>query len=82
MKSLLPPRKKDWQKGTWQVGLFIRTPDGAQVVSVWDAPVQVKESALALLNERFPEIKKLEAGQLSAKEAKKISKTYEKAQKR
>jgi hypothetical protein len=49
---------------------------------VWDAPVQVKESALALLNERFPEIKKLEAGQLSAKEAKKISKTYEKAQKR
>lgn len=55
MTHILPPRKKDWKKGNWQIGLFIRTPDGSQVASVWDdASESVKKAALSLLNERFP----------------------------
>jgi hypothetical protein len=96
--NILPPRKKDWKKGNWQVGLFIRTPDGSQVASVWDeAPEPVKIAALALLNERFPEAKALVrtlAGEplapgaapakvvLSDKDAKKIRKRFEKGRKR
>jgi hypothetical protein len=58
--SSLPPRKKNWRPGTWQIGLFVRTPDGSQVVSVWDdAPEVVKDAALKLLLERFPDVKEL-----------------------
>lgn len=59
-RSGLPPRKKDWKPGTYQVGLFIRMPDNAQVVSVWDlAPDVVRELAMKMLLERFPEVTKM-----------------------
>lgn len=49
--SVFPPRKRDWKKGKWQIGLFLRSPDGATVEMVNDNPgkKQVK-AALAALN--------------------------------
>lgn len=49
---LMPPRKKDWKKGTFQVGVFVRTPDGGTVEAIWDeAPEPIKQSALELIAE-------------------------------
>jgi hypothetical protein len=33
---LLPPRKRDWKKGTAQIGIFLRTKDGGVVQAVRD----------------------------------------------
>ncbi len=59
MSSILPP-KKNWKEGNWQIGLSIRLPDSSIVESVWDdAPKHVREKAVQLLLERFPEAKKI-----------------------
>lgn len=34
--GILPPRKRDWKRGTPQVGVFIRTADGDQIHWVHD----------------------------------------------
>lgn len=47
---VLPPRKKDWKPGSYQLGLFVRFPDGDVVeISSFDSKVDEAESALALL---------------------------------
>jgi hypothetical protein len=49
-KSLLPPKKKDWCPGKFQIGIFIRTPKGTSVEFVWDdAPKAVSDVVLDLL---------------------------------
>jgi len=53
--KLNPPRKKDWKPGTFQVGLFIRTPEGATIEGVWDnADRRAQEAAFALLSDKVP----------------------------
>lgn len=34
--NLLPPRKRDWEKGVPQVGAFLRAKDGASIQFVRD----------------------------------------------
>lgn len=48
--SINPPKKRDWTKGKYQVGLFIRFPDGV-VVELTCRHIDAKErdGALALL---------------------------------
>lgn len=51
--SILPPRKRDWKPGTWQLGGFIRTPQGATIA--WtrnDAPEHDCETMRALTDSR------------------------------
>ena len=36
VRSMLPPKKRDWIPGTPQIGLYIRFPDGAQIELVVD----------------------------------------------
>lgn len=51
-RSMLPPRKRDWKPGTHQIGVFIRTPDGATLEMVTMNPAtdeQVKR-AIELIN--------------------------------
>jgi len=31
---MMPPRKRDWKPGTYQLGLFLRTPNGSTLESV------------------------------------------------
>lgn len=39
MSRHAPPRKKDWQPGKTQVGVFVRTPEGATVyITLNDTP--------------------------------------------
>lgn len=45
--KLLPPRKKDWTPGTWQLGVFLRSPDGSVVE--WLAAKGTPEEADFLL---------------------------------
>ncbi len=62
MRDTLPPRKKKWKPGTWQVGLYVRMPDGSQIASVWNlAPDLVRELAMKMLLEQFPDVKKAAA---------------------
>lgn len=44
---LLPPRKRNWKKGTAQIGLFIRLEDGSTVQSCRDRAA-APELALAM----------------------------------
>jgi hypothetical protein len=54
MSSILPPRKKNWTPGQYQIGLFIRTPDGCVIESSWDKPTQeIVDKALAVLINKF-----------------------------
>lgn len=51
-KPLLPPRRKDWKEGTYQIGVFVRTATGGKIEYVRDeAP---KELAHALLDLVLP----------------------------
>ncbi len=47
MSKLMPPRKRDWTEDNWQVGVFIRTPDGTVVEYV--SPKAVPKAAEKLL---------------------------------
>lgn len=50
MRSLLPPKKRDWTKGHMQVGLFLRTESGSTIeVSVKIADRKVRAAAVELL---------------------------------
>jgi hypothetical protein len=47
---MLPPRRRDWEKGKPQVGAFLRTEDGAILQMVHDKSTEdVKLVALALM---------------------------------
>ena len=49
--KILPPRKKDWKKGTVQIGLFIRTEAGSVIETVSSkATTAMAEAAYALLH--------------------------------
>ena len=48
---ILPPRRKNWTKGTPQIGIFIRTPDGGQIEMAIDrAGRRIFRAALELLH--------------------------------
>jgi len=47
-KSLLPPRKRDWTPGTYQIGAFVRTPEGTVLEMVSTKPVSKARAELAL----------------------------------
>ncbi len=50
MSKDLPPKKRDWEPGTFQIGLFIRTPQGSVIEAVWDrAPKVIINGALDLV---------------------------------
>lgn len=44
---LLPPRKRDWKSGTYQVGLFIRFPNGSVIEYTVNAANQEETNAAA-----------------------------------
>lgn len=58
-RSLLPPRKRDWTPGTYQIGVFLRTKDGAVLECVMDTRANVTEAevqaALALIKREHKE---------------------------
>ena len=47
-RSLLPPRKRDWTPGTYQIGAFVRTPEGTVFEMVSTKPVSKARAELVL----------------------------------
>ena len=55
-RSMLPPRLRNWKKGTVQVGVFLRMRDGATVTTVNDKASEDQEAlACALAVGNLPE---------------------------
>lgn len=54
VNSLLPPRKRDWKPGTYQVGVFIRTNDGMVLEMVTMNPASKRQIELAFELARTP----------------------------
>lgn len=51
-RPVLPPRKADWKKGNYQIGLFMRTADGGVVqLSINDANAAVCSLASQIIAE-------------------------------
>lgn len=48
-RPLLPPRKKDWKKGTPQVGVFLRTKEGGTIAMVHDQATSAEEALVLCL---------------------------------
>lgn len=49
MRSLLPPRKRDWRPGTMQIGFSIRFPNGSVIEFSGLAAADEHAAALELL---------------------------------
>jgi len=45
----MPPRRRDWIKGTYQVGVFVRTPTGSTLMMVTMKPALEITVELAML---------------------------------
>lgn len=51
-RSAFPPRRKDWERGSHQIGLFVRMPDGSKLEVVWNrAPKAIVSAAADLFAE-------------------------------
>lgn len=49
-KKTIPPLKRDWKPGQWQLGLFARTPAGSVIEVVrQDAPEEAYNEMLAMI---------------------------------
>jgi len=46
-ENLLPPRKRNWTPGKYQIGVFVRTPGGTVIQMVSDHPTMPLMRALA-----------------------------------
>ncbi len=50
----LPPKKRNWKKGQWQLGFFVRTPEGATITVIQnDATKDYAEETMALYKGHF-----------------------------
>ncbi len=48
-KKTIPPLKRDWKPGQWQLGLFARTPQGSVIEVVrQDAPEEIWDELFKL----------------------------------
>lgn len=52
------PKLRDWTKGKYQIGIFVRTPTGATAVLVSDQPTKhaVEHAIAALTNKTVEEL--------------------------
>lgn len=68
--SALPPLKRDWKPGAWQLGLFIRFPDGAVYeASLNDSPKNCVKTAMELMLRLLNSLWELSAHDASVNDA-------------
>lgn len=46
MSKDFPPKKRDWKPGTYQVGLFVRTPNGSVMEMTANTATEAEAKAL------------------------------------
>jgi len=52
----LPPKRRNWKPGTYQLGFFVRFPDGSTVTTISDSASEAKALAAVklLVRARYP----------------------------
>jgi hypothetical protein len=56
-RQLMPPRRKDWKEGKYQIGLFIRTEEGGTIEATSNEATPAAKKAAAELFLRLIEKK-------------------------